>query len=83
MVESVHYLLSRLLVRKFLQLDERLSLSVREAPDEQPVPPPPLLPWKLELLQLGDGRLDPLPADHLLHLGRRALDQRAQDAGGA
>ena len=83
MCEIVHYLLSRLLVWNFLQLDERLSLYVREAPDEQAVPPPPFLLWKLELLQLCDGRLHPLPADHLLHLGGRALDQRAQDAGGA
>ena len=74
MIEVVHYLLHRLLVRKFLQFDECVSLSVREAPDEQPVPLPPFLVWKLEFLQLCDGCLNSLPADHLLRLGRRALD---------
>ena len=83
MVEIVQDLLSRLLVRNLLQLDESFSLSPPKTMNENLIPFLPLLPGQLKFLQLGDGRFDSLPADHILHLGRRALDQGVQDGCGA
>ena len=81
MVEIVQDLLSRLLVRNLLQLDESFSLSLPKTMHKHMVPFLPLLPGQLKVLQLGDGRPHPLPADHLLHLGCRALDKSPQDGG--
>ena len=81
MVEVVEDLLSRLLVGNLLQLDESFSLSPPKTMNEYLIPFLPLLPGQLKLLQLGDGRPHPLPADHPPHLSRRALDKGPQDGG--
>ena len=82
-VEVVHDLGRCLLVGKGLQPDEGFGLGVCEAADEHTVSPPSHLPRQLKLLQLGDGRLDSLPADHLLHLGCRAPDKSLQYGAGS
>ena len=67
--EVLDLLLNRLFVWKLLQFGEGFGLGVCKAADEHTVSPSSRLSWQLKLLQLGDGRFDPLPTDDLLHLG--------------
>ena len=46
-----------------------------EADDDFAVDPPPPLPGKIQLLQLGQGGADRPLTNDLLHLGQRAVDK--------
>ena len=61
--------------RHLLQLGEGPGLPGCEADYDFPVDPPPPLPGKIQLLQLGQGGADSSLSDDLLHLGQRAVDK--------
>ena len=61
--------------RHRLQLGEGPGLPGCEADYDLPVDPPPPLPGKIQLLQLGQGGADLPLINDLLHLGGRAIDK--------
>ena len=66
--------------RHLLQLGEGPGLPGCEADDDLPVDPPPPLPGKIQLLQLGQGGADVSLTNDLHHLGRRAVDKGVESS---